>query len=172
MTDRNTIRTLKFIVTAVKERAAKGMTLMQIAADMAMPYQTAYNIAKHNKIEVMDGRGVKSGHDKKTLLNRAISTLYHNGWTAKEVSQVMGVGVGRVYQIVRDVAPTQKSNDNVPAGIPADRIDIKETIRETAIANRGKASASQIAEACGVSRNSIIGHWGRALRSGQLQAAE
>jgi len=42
--------------------------------------------------------------------------------------------------------------------------------RETAIANYGKAPASAIAKAVGVSRNSIIGHWFRARRSGEIAA--
>lgn len=49
---------------------------------------------------------------------------------------------------------------------PAPDIEIKETVRDTAIANRGRASASQIAQAIGVSRNSIIGHWRRARDAG------
>lgn len=41
-------------------------------------------------------------------------------------------------------------------------IEIRPTVRETALVNRGRASASQIAEAVGSTRNSIIGHWFRA----------
>lgn len=40
--------------------------------------------------------------------------------------------------------------------------------RDTAIANYGKAPASAIAKAVGVSRNSIIGHWFRARQSGEI----
>lgn len=49
-------------------------------------------------------------------------------------------------------------------------VEIKPTVRETALANRGKASASVIADAVGVSRNSIIGHWNRARQSGEIAA--
>lgn len=45
--------------------------------------------------------------------------------------------------------------------LPDPAIEVRETIRETAIANRGKASAAQIARAIGVTRNSIIGYWFR-----------
>lgn len=43
-------------------------------------------------------------------------------------------------------------------------------VRETAIANYGKAPASKIAQAVGVTRNSIIGHWFRARQSGEIAA--
>lgn len=49
-------------------------------------------------------------------------------------------------------------------------IVVKDTVKETAIANRDRATASQIAAAIGVSRNSIIGHWNRARISGELPA--
>lgn len=51
-----------------------------------------------------------------------------------------------------------------PVSAPAD-IQVLPTVRETALANRGKASASVIAAALGVTRNSIIGHWFRARHS-------
>ena len=41
-------------------------------------------------------------------------------------------------------------------------IELRETVRETAIVNRGKATASEIAAACGTTRNAVIGHWFRA----------
>ncbi|TGV26356.1 sigma factor-like helix-turn-helix DNA-binding protein [Mesorhizobium sp. M4B.F.Ca.ET.143.01.1.1] len=50
---------------------------------------------------------------------------------------------------------------------PSD-IDLRETVRETALANRDKATAAQIAKACGTTRNSIIGHWFRARQSGAV----
>lgn len=54
---------------------------------------------------------------------------------------------------------------------PADaRVIIAGDVRETAIANYGKAPASKIAKELGVSRNSIIGHWFRARQSGEIAA--
>lgn len=47
-------------------------------------------------------------------------------------------------------------------------IVVKETVRETALANRGNASAGQIARAIGVTRNCIIGHWFRARSAGMI----
>lgn len=44
-------------------------------------------------------------------------------------------------------------------------IIVLQTVRETAIANYGKASASRIAAAIGATRNSIIGHWYRHRRA-------
>lgn len=49
-------------------------------------------------------------------------------------------------------------------------IEVRASIKETAIANHGKASADQIASVIGVSRNSIIGHWYRARQKGELPA--
>lgn len=49
-------------------------------------------------------------------------------------------------------------------------VEIKEDVRETAIANYGKAPASAIAKAVGVSRNSIIGYWFRARQTGEIAA--
>jgi len=54
-----------------------------------------------------------------------------------------------------------------PAGAP---VIIAGDVRETAIANYGKAPASKIAKELGVSRNSIIGHWFRARQSGEIAA--
>lgn len=51
---------------------------------------------------------------------------------------------------------------------PQTGIQIMSDIRETAIANYGKAPASKIAEAAGTTRNSIIGHWFRARRQGLI----
>lgn len=56
------------------------------------------------------------------------------------------------------------AHERYPASVD---IDVRDTVRETALANRGKASASQIASAIGVSRNSIIGHWFRARSAGE-----
>lgn len=47
-------------------------------------------------------------------------------------------------------------------------IVVKETVRETALANRGNATAGQIARAIGVTRNCIIGHWFRARSAGMI----
>lgn len=55
---------------------------------------------------------------------------------------------------------------------PIPNVDILPTVKETALANRDNATAAQIAAACGVSRNSIIGYWWRAKQSGELEAAE
>jgi hypothetical protein len=54
-----------------------------------------------------------------------------------------------------------------PPKRPAE-IDLRETIRETAIINRGKATAAEIASACGTTRNSIIGYWFRARQDGAI----
>lgn len=55
-----------------------------------------------------------------------------------------------------------------PQRVPSN-IEVRPTLRETALVNRGKATAEQIALAIGVSRNSIIGHWFRARQLGQIQ---
>jgi hypothetical protein len=44
---------------------------------------------------------------------------------------------------------------------PEPNVIIKPTIKETAIANYGRCSASQIAEAVGTTRNAVIGYWNR-----------
>jgi hypothetical protein len=56
-----------------------------------------------------------------------------------------------------------------PAPVDA-RVLIVGDVRETAIANYGKAPASKIAQAVGVTRNSIIGHWFRARKTGEIAA--
>jgi len=54
---------------------------------------------------------------------------------------------------------------SIACSAPAN-IEIRETIRDTALANRGKATAAEIAAAIGVTRNAIIGHWFRARKEG------
>jgi Sigma-70, region 4 len=49
----------------------------------------------------------------------------------------------------------------VITGPVPENIIVLDTVKATAIANRGSASASQIASAIGTTRNSIIGHWNR-----------
>jgi len=54
-----------------------------------------------------------------------------------------------------------------PAVVYPDII-IRPTVKETALANRGRAPASKIAKAVGVSRNSIIGYWNRLRQEGVI----
>lgn len=53
---------------------------------------------------------------------------------------------------------------------PIAELIVKETVRDTAVANYGRVPASHIAKALGTTRNSIIGHWFRARRSGEIAA--
>lgn len=50
----------------------------------------------------------------------------------------------------------------------ASNVIVMATVRETAIANRERASAAEIASAVGSTRNAIIGHWFRARQSGVI----
>ena len=43
------------------------------------------------------------------------------------------------------------------------------TIRDTCIANYGKAPASRVAKELGITRNAVIGHWFRARKSGEIR---
>ena len=48
---------------------------------------------------------------------------------------------------------------------PDATVEVMASVKETAIANRSRASARQIGAALGVSRNTIIGHWFRSRES-------
>jgi hypothetical protein len=167
MTKRTSIYDIKFIVDGVKERASKGMTTGEIGIDMGMPISMVRGVIKANKIDVASRRALPGVIDRKEVRNRAITILSENGMAAREVGVVVGVSAMRIYQILRDNAQPETLPPEEPK-----RVEIRGTIRETAIANRGRASASEIAEACGVSRSAICGHWGRAIQTGQLQAAQ
>jgi transposase len=172
MTKRTNIYGIKFIVDGVKERAAKGMTAGEIAIDMGMPISMARGVISTNGIEVVSRRVLPGVVDRKEVRSRAVAILSESGMTAREIGIVVGVSAMRIYQIRQENKLPHAEPDPVPAAPAPAAVEIRSTIRQTAIANKGKASASEIAKACGVSRNSIIGHWGRAKQTGELVAAE
>lgn len=81
------------------------------------------------------------------------------GLTVRQTAAELGMAVQSIYNASHKYGISFKRANADPD------IVILATVRDTAVANRGKASASQIARAVGVSRNSIIGHW---FRSRQL----
>lgn len=68
----------------------------------------------------------------------------------------------------KDRSKPSSRRSGVFAADPDADVIVKDTVRETAIANRGRVTASKIAAAIGVTRNSIIGHWNRAREDGVL----
>lgn len=58
--------------------------------------------------------------------------------------------------------------ERVYAPYPHPDVIVRDTVKDTALANRGRAPASAIAAAIGVTRNSIIGHWNRARAAGVI----
>lgn len=95
---------------------------------------------------------------------------------AKEVVRRFAVVNGfEAYKRLTKVRPSRKPCKEKPAkptGTFRKKavVEVGNTIKETAIANYGKASAASIAKALGTSRNSIMGHWFRARQSGLIPA--
>lgn len=91
-----------------------------------------------------------------TLKNPA-GTIY--GWACNNVPELVQPRV----RLPKEPKP-RRSRPAAPMRAPRESdpvIDVRPSVRETAVANRGHASASQIAAALGVTRNVIIGHWNR-----------
>lgn len=105
------------------------------------------------------------------IFRHDLETAIAKGMTRKECAAMLGVDPASITLNIKAFgldwphAPSGRAPGTVRKIVP---VDVKPTIRETAIANRGRASASVIADAVGVTRNSIIGHWTRARQSGDL----
>lgn len=122
---------------------------------------------------------------------RGINSTAPTRWTVSERRPEIirsGREAGKTWaEIAADIAAVEGTRGSSPAAItmwvarhcpdvfeirPPKKIkyvdiDVRDTVRETALANRGKASASQIASAICVSRSSITGHWFRARSAGE-----
>jgi hypothetical protein len=112
-------------------------------------------------------------HRYRNAALQALTEASGAGMTAAEAARYTGISYGHVHVIAKRLglkfshAPRSRFDirrDNDPA------IDIRQSVKDTALANRGKASAAQIGAAIGVTRNSIIGYWNRARASGELAA--
>jgi hypothetical protein len=92
----------------------------------------------------------------KTERNAAVATLYRAGFLIEDIAFEFGISPARVEKIARVAGCPRRFERLSPTAI-----EIRPTVRETAVANIGKAHASQIAEAVGTTRDAIIGHWYR-----------
>lgn len=103
------------------------------------------------------------------ILADAARECAQNGMCATQTASHMGMAYPTLVKLAKEAGIEFKH------GRPGRRSGPREErIREIALAWRGKASASEIAEAIGdgVTKNVIIGHWYRARHSGQIEAAE
>lgn len=82
-------------------------------------------------------------------------------WAERNCPEVFSIPVARRSKARKPRAPKPAREI-----APDPTIVVLGTVRETAVANRGKATAAQIARAIGTTRNAVIGHWFRA-RQGQ-----
>lgn len=164
---------MRLMFLAAKVRA--GESIRSVAADQSEEKRLYY---------YCELKGIKSKHGPHRDLSERASLLAQwrdEGLTWEECSKRLAEVDGREYGSItayiwaknhapeligsRDGRKRAPKRAPKPARAPA-QIEIKENIRDTALANRGKASASQIAAVLGVSRNSIIGHWYRSRTAG------
>jgi DNA-binding CsgD family transcriptional regulator len=89
--------------------------------------------------------------------------------TASEAAKYLGISVMGVYNHCARYKIKLRLAQGHWYPETAGEIEVFSSARETAIRNRGKASASQIANACGITRNSVIGYWNRARAAGLIQ---
>lgn len=95
------------------------------------------------------------------------ASLYN--WAAKHAPEMLEIKPPKMPKPPRRAYPKARKPVKAPRA-PAVEVEVKQDVRETAIANYGKAPASAIAKAVGVTRNSIIGHWHRARKTGEIAA--
>ena len=103
-----------------------------------------------------------SANEGRDLAKEAVRTFARdNGFEAyKRLTKVISVKKPRKEKPAKPIRTVRKKA----------AVEVGNTIKETAIANYGKASAASIAKVLGTSRNSIIGHWFRARQSGLIPA--
>ncbi len=97
--------------------------------------------------------------------------------TCIEAAKYIGASYSSTYIAAKNMGIKFKRSPRIYSGLANrvrlygdnTKIEVKRTVKETAIANRGKASAEQIAAAIGTTRNAIIGHWFRARQLGLIQ---
>jgi hypothetical protein len=102
----------------------------------------------------------------------AMTEAAEAGMTPAQAGEWLGVPVSTIYNYVKRYGIKLRRAYAGRSWCPnfeQGSIEICATPRETAIRNRGRASASAIAQACGISRNAVIGHWFRARASGAIQ---
>jgi hypothetical protein len=98
------------------------------------------------------------------------------GMTATETAKYMGISYKAVCSLINYYGVKLRRSERNGGIVYRERmygdspnIEVKDTAQKTAIANRGKASAAQIAAACGTTRNAVIGYWFRARQMGIIQ---
>lgn len=139
----------------LQQMANEGLSRKEAAKLLGVRYQVFSSLVASLGVEwpKLGGRPRKCDREK-------VLADYAAGVSIAEMVERHRISASRIRNLV-SIAKVRRLR-------PAHEIDIRQTVRETALANRGKASASQIASAIGVSRNSIIGHWFRARSAGEV----
>lgn len=165
-------------IAALAEQVRAGASIYSLAKGSMRGL--LFEHCKRHGIKSRHGRHRDFGPRRETVLRMREQG---HGWgaIAAEVSRIEGaaVRVAAVYfwasknighQGMRAVARSAKVKP--PKATARQKIKpqviVCEDAKEAARANYGKAPASAIAAAHGVTRNSIIGHWFRLRRSGQI----
>lgn len=98
-----------------------------------------------------------------------IERLARVGKTRIEIAEEVGLSYEYVSRVIRNRGICVRNNLLI-SDRSIDHVKIMPTLRETAVVNRGKATAGEIARAFGCSLCMVIGHWHRAKEAGEIAA--
>ncbi len=94
-----------------------------------------------------------------------LSRLRESGKSAAELAQHFDRSIYSIRRKVAELGVIVQGWRNPNLGVTRDV-----EVRRMAVKWRDYLSAQEIADMCGVSRNSIVSHWRRALRDGEIKS--